>query len=178
MSIDLEFVVSGFFVLRSLRKNRAKMDIIKALSSKGSHRNEHHHEFRPDRTEVWSLQYMGSRKRIVNWTELRGEKFKENKTSITKASRNLIHKSVFLKTAIMQSRRVHQGLMVQLKLQHRIFSEEGVLFDRDFPQGLRDFCDFDDAFGDVKLEGSDPLPDESDLNILITQLLSLKAFLY
>jgi hypothetical protein len=155
------------------------MELIRALSSKGSHASESssRHEFKPDRSEVWSVQFMGQRSRIVNWTELRGEIYNRQVSSLTRPNRNLIYKMVFQKAALGQLRIVHLHLLNQMKVNQRVLQEQGILYDREFPESLREFFDTDQWLNKVDLTHELSLLTQEDIDILVTQLLSLKTFL-
>lgn len=155
------------------------MELIKAISSRGSSVQENHsrHEFRPDRSEVWSVQFMGQRSRIVSWTELRGETYSKQVSSLTRPNRNLIYKIVFQKTALCQLRTVHLHLLNQMKVNQRVLQEQGILYDREFPESLREFFATDTWLGKVDLTHELSLLTQEDIDVLVTQLLSLKTFL-
>jgi len=92
---------------------------------------------KPDREDRFVLEHYGSHKSLYTDTVLRGNIFKKDRTSLTRACNNLVSKSQFVLQTLQNMDEIQSTLRTQLKIAGLAMRDQGLMYDESFPRPLR-----------------------------------------
>lgn len=92
---------------------------------------------RPDREDRFVLEHYGSRKSLYTDTIIRGNVFKKDRTSLTRACNNLVSKSQFMLQTLQNMAEIQSTLRTQLTIAGIAMRDQGLIYDESFPRPLR-----------------------------------------
>jgi len=105
---------------------------------------------------------------------LKGNKFQESRTSMTRTCNNLISRHQFMLQALENAENTAKALRVQLTYAGIALRDSGVLYDIGFPQNLKDWIEKNVGRTQEDWVGEDDL-DSDMLTALIGQLIMIKS---
>lgn len=106
-----------------------------SVSSNNSKRTIHNS--RPDREDRFVLEHYGGHKSLYTDTVIRGNVFKKDRTSLTRACNNLVSKSQFMLQTLQNMAEIQTTLHTQLLLAGIAMRDQGLIYDESFPRPLR-----------------------------------------